>query len=1274
MTTQPTVTTTATAASNVGSYGITASGAVDSNYTISYTGGTLTVNPVALTMTAVNQTKAYGAALPTLTASYAGFVNGDTAASLTTQPTLSTTATAASHVGSYAITATGAVDSNYTISYTGGTLTVNPVALTVTASNQTKAYGAALPTLTVSYSGFVNGDTSASLTTQPTVTTTATASSAVGTYPITASGAADSNYTISYVAGTLTVSPASLTLTITADNQTKAYGAALPTLTVSYAGFVNGDTSASLTTQPTISTTATAASSVGTYPITASGAVDSNYAISYTAGTLTVNPVALTITAVNQTKAYGAALPTFSVSYAGFVNGDTSASLTTQPTVTTTATAASHVGTYPLTATGAVDSNYTISYTAGTLTVNPVALSITANNQTKAYGAALPTLTASYTGFVNGDTSASLTTQPTISTTATASSSVGTYPITATGAVDSNYTISYTGGTLTVNPATLTLTITANSQTKLYGAALPALTVSYAGFVNGDTSASLSTQPTIATTATAASPVGTYPITASGAVDNNYAINYVAGTLTVNPVALTITVGSQTKAYGAALPTFGVTYSGFVNGDSSASLTTPPTITTTATAASHAGSYPITASGAVDSNYTISYTAGTLTVTPVALTIAANNQTKTYGAALPTLTASYTGFVNGDTAASLTTQPTFTTTATAGSAVGSYTIFASAAVDSDYTISYTTGTLTVTQAALTITANNQTKAYGAALPGLTVSYSGFVNGDTVASLIAPPGITTTATSSSPVGSYPITAASAIDNNYTITYVPGTLTVTAATLTLSITANNQTKAYGAALPTLTVSYAGFVNGDTASSLATQPTVTTTATAASPVGTYPITATGAIDNNYSISYVPGTLTVTPVALVVTANNQTKAYGAALPTLSVSYTGFVNGDTSASLTTQPTLSSTATAASHVGIYGITASGAIDSNYTISYVGGTLSVNPVALTITAVNQTKNYGAALPTLTASYTGFVNGDTAASLSTPPTVTTTATAASAVGTYPITAAHAVDNDYTISYVAGTLTVSPVGLVITANNQSKLYGLPLPTLTASYAGFVNGDTSSSLTTQPSLSTTATISSAVGSYPITATGAVDNNYTISYVAGTLMVAAIVPTQLLVTTQPALSVTAGRGSLGFAVTAEDAAGHVANTFTGVVTVSLGNNPGGSTLSGTLTATAVNGVATFSGLSLNKVGVGYTLAAAYSGLSSATTNSFSVTPAAAAQLIVSTQPPTSIAAGTGFGLSITAEDAYGNLATSFGGSVAVALASNPGSSTLGGIVSAVAI
>jgi hypothetical protein len=347
-------------------------------------------------------------------------------------------------------------------------------------------------------------------------------------------------------------------------------------------------------------------------------------------------------------------------------------------------------------------------------------------------------------------------------------------------------TVPSIAGSTTMNPLPQSvtpapLTVTADDQSKVYGAGLPPLTVHYTGFVNGDTPISLSPRPVVATTATAASGVGTHPITVSVAADANYTITFVAGTLTITPAPLTITAADQTKGYGAPLPTLTASYSGFVNGDTSTSLTAPPTLATTATAASHVGGNPyrITASGAVDSNYTISFAPGTLTVEPVALTITADSQTKAYGAALPTLTASYSGLVNGDSSTSLTTPPTLGTTATAASHVGSYPITAGAAVDADYTINYVAGTLTVTPAALTITADDQTTVAGGPLPALTVQYAGFANGDTAACLTSPPVLSTTATASSPAGSYAITVSGAADPNYSITFVPGTLTITPA---------------------------------------------------------------------------------------------------------------------------------------------------------------------------------------------------------------------------------------------------------------------------------------------------------------------------------------------------------------------------------------------------------------------------------------------------------------------------------------------------------------
>jgi hypothetical protein len=215
-----------------------------------------------------------------------------------------------------------------------------------------------------------------------------------------------------------------------------------------------------------IANTSLAGIDAGTFTgdVTATFAGDTTlgYTASSGANDLTVTPAPLTITAADQTNVYGAALPTLTATYTGFVNGDTSASLTTPPTITTTATSASSVdgSPYPITAAGAVDPNYTITYVAGNFTVTPAPLTITADDQTNIYGAALPTLTASYTGFVNGDTSANLTTPPTITTTATSASSVdgSPYAITATGAVDDNYTITYVAGNFTVTPAPLTIT------------------------------------------------------------------------------------------------------------------------------------------------------------------------------------------------------------------------------------------------------------------------------------------------------------------------------------------------------------------------------------------------------------------------------------------------------------------------------------------------------------------------------------------------------------------------------------------------------------------------------------------------------------------------------------------------------------------------------------------------------------------------------------------------------------------------------------------------
>ena len=384
----------------------------------------------------------YGGTPPTITPSYSGFVNGDTAASLTPGPACSAGATSASPVGSYNSICSGASDPNYTISYVNGMVSVAAVPLTVTASTGTMTYGGTPPIITASYSGLVNGDTAASLTPGPICSAGATSASPVGSYNSSCSGASDPNYIMSYVNGTVLVTAAPLT--VTASSGAMTYGGTVPTVTPTYSGFVNGQNS-SVVTGTSCSTTATSTGPVGPYPTSCTGASAANYTINYVNGTVTVSTAALTVKASSASMAYGGTVPTITPSYSGFVNGDSSASLTPPSTCSTTATSSSAVGSYPSTCTGAVDPNYTISYVSGTVMVNAVTLTITGPSTSVVYGTAAALVSPTYSGFVNGQNATSLTTDPTCTTTDTSASPVGTYPVNCSGAVDANYSFTLRG-------------------------------------------------------------------------------------------------------------------------------------------------------------------------------------------------------------------------------------------------------------------------------------------------------------------------------------------------------------------------------------------------------------------------------------------------------------------------------------------------------------------------------------------------------------------------------------------------------------------------------------------------------------------------------------------------------------------------------------------------------------------------------------------------------------------------------------------------------------
>jgi hypothetical protein len=908
-----------------------------------------------------------------------------------------------------------------------------PQAVTITADNTTSTYGTAPAT-----PGYTTSPT-VTISTPPTCSTSVTATTPVGTVANASvcKNASDPAYTFTYKNGTGTVNPAPLK--VTASSGSMNYGGAVPTISPTFLGLENGDNP---TLATTCSTLATSTSPAGSYAsnctISSSWPEFGDYTITYVPGTVTVGKATLTVTASSDTSVYGSAPATITPTFTGLQGSDNPSASTTCSANTTVTTP---VGTYSNTSSCTISSswpeynNYTIVYVNGTITVTPAPLTVTATGGSFVYGGTPPAITANDLGLRNGDNPTSATT---CSTTATSTSPVGSYPsscsVSASWPQFGDYTITYVDGAVSVTAAPLT--VTASSGSFVYGGTPPTITAGYTGLQNGDNPGSATTCSTIATST---SPVGPYTssclVSSSWPKFGDYSITYVPGTVTVTPAPLTVMASSGSFVYGGTVPTITPGYTGLQNGDNPGSATT---CSTTATSTSPVGPYPssclVSSSWPKFGDYTITYVPGTVSVTKGGLTVTASSGSFVYGGTPPTITPTFGGLKGSDNPGSSTTC---STTATSSSPVASYpsscTISASWPQFGNYTITYVSGTVAVTPAPLMVTASSGTFVYGGTPPTITPTFGGLKGSDNPASSTT---CSTGANSStSPVGSYSsncsISSSWAQFGNYTITYVPGTVTVTPAPLT--VTASSGTFVYGGTPPTITPNFSGLKGSDNPGSSTTCSTIALTT---SPVGSYPstcsISATWAQYGNYTITYVPGAVTVTPAPLTVTASSGSMTYGGTPPTITPIYAGLVNSDSAP--TVAPICTTNATSSSQVSgnPYTSSCTGAVDTNYTISYVKGTVTVDPAPLTITASSPTIILGATIPTITPSYTGLVNGDAAPT--TLPTCSTTATGSSPTGTYPTSCSGAADPNYTISYVSGSLTITPGFTVVKSVSPS------------------------------------------------------------------------------------------------------------------------------------------------------------------------------------------------------------------------------------------------
>ena len=583
----------------------------------------------------------------------------------------------------------------------------------------------------------------------------------------------------------------------------------------------------------------------------------------------------------------------------------------------------------------------------------------------------------------------------------------------------------------TITPVELTAKV--NDASRIYGDNNPAFSITYRGFINGDNESVVTTKPTITTTATASSNVGTYPISIGGGVAQNYTLKYETGTLTITKAALEVSVNDATKVYGSENPVFTLNYSGLKNNETKPSWEKSPTFSTVADKKSDVGSYQVSVDCSA-TNYNITKNnPGTLTITPATLTIKANNASRLYFDADPEYTYVANGFLNGDTDASFTQAPKFKTNATATSNVGTYTITPYGAESRNYNVIYETGNLTITKRMLTATADAISREYGEDNPPFSISYDGFVNNDNESTLDVIPSATTPATQTSNVGTYTISLNGGSATNYNFTLKSGILTITKAPLAIVI--NDATRTYGVSNPSFGAIYSGLKNNETIPAWSASPNFKTTATITSAVGSYPIEMTSGTPKNYEISGVTnGTLSITPAQLTIKAKDASKTYYEENPSFTYVCTGFVNGDNaSSSLQVQPTLSTTANQYSNVGTYEIVAKDASSNNYNIVYAPGVFTINKRLLVAKVGNFERIYGEENPSFTVEYEGFAGNDGESSLSIKPTAKTSAISTSNVGTYPINVSGGDATNYKFSYTSGVLTVNKAEQTIEWNQN-------------------------------------------------------------------------------------------------------------------------------------------------------------------------------------------------------------------------------------------------
>ena len=421
--------------------------------------------------------------------------------------------------------------------------------------------------------------------------------------------------------------------------------------------------------------------------------------------------------------------------------------------------------------------------------------------------------------------------------------------------------------------------------------------------------------------------------------------------------------------------------------------------------------------------------------------------------------------------------------------------------NTNYTPSETilNGTVTITPFPLVVKADDKSKVFGEKDPKLTATETSGVEGKE-----KPDNQkierTMTREAGENVGNYKITASGeTTQGNYTVTYKPGTLTITAgsrpADRQLSVTSYNGV--YDANEHTITVNNVldgdvveySYDNGETWTTDLTKYTDVTNTT-------IKVRVTNA---NYDPNPVEleGTVTITPKPVTVTARSYSKTFGTADPTFEADTAGTLNGD-------KITYDISRETGEDVGNYALTPSGEeVQGNYTVTYNSGKLTITASdrekAVEVTSYNgvyDAKNH-------TIEVKNLVDGDQVEySYDNGTTWTTDLTQYKDVTETTILVKVTNANYADVPQLTGTVTITRFPLVVKAEDKSKVFGEKDPKLTAAETSGLEGKAKPDKQ-EITYDLSREAGENVGEYPITATGeAVQGNYTVTYESGKLTI----------------------------------------------------------------------------------------------------------------------------------------------------------------------------